>query len=185
MERSDNQPAASCVLLAGRRPDAEDAQNCRFPIANALLVRERIRTLFDDRRPGHLVCSAACGADLLALDVAGDFGVKRHVVLPFAVSIFRDVSVTDRPGFWGPLFDRLVADVEREGRLAILGEAQGSDEAFEAVNDALLQTAQALSADVLAVAVWEGNSRGKGDLTEHLLDTASRVGIETTEILTR
>ena len=173
------------VLLAGRRPDPEGSGDRRFPVENVLLVRERLLALFVDREPDDLVCSAACGADLLALDVAGDLGVRRHVVLPFAVPAFRSASVTDRPGAWGGLFDRVVGDVEREGGLRVLDEPEGSDAAFEAANGALLETARSLDGRLLAVAVWEGRSRGEGDLTEHLLRTAADAGAETAEVLTR
>lgn len=176
---------APCVLLAGRRPDSDDAEVERFPIENVVLVRERIRALFAERRPGHLVCSAACGADLLALDVAGDLGVRRHVVLPFEQAAFRASSVTDRPGSWGTLFDRVVREVAEAGGLTVLDEESGDEAAYEAASDRLLEEALGLNVDVLAVAVWEGASRGEGDLTEALLGSASRAGARTTELLTR
>lgn len=172
------------VLLAGRRPDPPDAEARRLPVENVLLVRERLRALFVERRPAHLVCSAACGADLLALDVAGDLGVRRHVVLPFAAAEFREASVTDRPGHWGPLYDRVVREIEAEGRLTVLSEVPETDEAFAAANDALLQTATALDGALVAVAVWEGAPRGHGDLTAHLVRAAERAGAETLSVLT-
>ena len=47
-----------------------------------------------------LVCSAACGADLIALQAAGRVSLRRRIVLPFEPSRFRDSSVVDRPGDW-------------------------------------------------------------------------------------
>ena len=179
------QARSPTVLLAGRRPDPEGAGYRRFPIENAVLVRERLRAFFVDREPRHLVCSAACGADLLALDVAGDLGVERHVVLPFDVGAFKASSVTDRPGSWGALYDRVVREVEAAGGLTVLSaDPDDDDDAYAAVNGHLLQTAQGVGAPVLAVAVWEGRPRGDGDLTAHLLDTATEAGASTDSLST-
>lgn len=178
------QPPSPTVLLAGRRPDPPGTEEGRFPFGNVLLVRERIRVLFEERRPGHLVCSAACGTDLLALDVAGDLGIRRHVVLPFAVAAFRESSVTDRPGHWGPLYDRIVSDVERRGDLTVLDEQPGEDTAYAAANDRLAAVATSLGRDIVAVAVWDGEPRSDGDLTQHLIETAAAAGAEVVEIAT-
>src|SRR6476646_7796432 len=58
------------AALAGRRIDAADSEKSRFPLANVSLVRDRLRELFIKRGVDTLVCSAACGADLVALEVA-------------------------------------------------------------------------------------------------------------------
>ncbi len=77
------------VALAGRRIDAEAAQTASFPLANVARVRQELHDLLVKLKPLALVSSAACGADLLALDEAGALGIRRRVVLPFdADSIF-------------------------------------------------------------------------------------------------
>lgn len=171
-------------LLAGRRPDPADADVARFPIANAIAVRERLRALMITHRPTHLVCSAACGADLLALDIAGDLGVQRHVVLPFDVFTFRESSVTDRPGSWGAVYDRILNEVKAANRLTVLDENSGSEAAYASVNDHLLSIAQGLEGYILAVAVWEGSPRGEDDLTLHLFNSAAHIGAKTAEVIT-
>ncbi len=98
------------IALAGRRIDPPDIANPAFPLANVDAVRIRLREFFQAQSAAALVCSAACGADLLALDVAGTLGIRRRVVLPFAAERFRETSVTDRPGDWGSIFDRVIAD---------------------------------------------------------------------------
>ena len=60
------------IALAGRRTDAPDAANVRFPPANVDIVKERIRRHLERLTARTLVCSAACGADLVALDAAGE-----------------------------------------------------------------------------------------------------------------
>jgi hypothetical protein len=136
-----------------------------------------------------LVCSGACGADLLALDAAGELGLRRRMVLPFEPARFRAGSVTDRPGLWGPLFDQTVAQIEAAGDLVVLGHAGNLDEAYVAVNRAIFDEAARLAhtdpdGRVRAVVVWEGRSRGPGDLTDSFAREARVRGLDVVEILT-
>lgn len=117
---------ATTIALAGRRIDAPDAETPRFPLANVPLVRDRLRAFFVERGAGTLVCSAACGADLVALEAAKSLGMRCRIVLPFDPARFRQTSVTDRPGDWGPTYDRLVETARREGDLVVLeGAGEG------------------------------------------------------------
>ena len=170
------------VVLAGRRPDPEGRDDARFPLSAAGAVRLRLRTLWAELRPERLVCSAACGADLLALDEAGRLGIKRTVVLPFSVKAFRRTSVTDRPGDWGPLYDRTVREVDQAGGLLILDCAEG-DAAFAAVTDRLVKEAFRAGRDVVAVAVWEGRGADDGE-TGRLIDLAMEQGGRVREVST-
>jgi len=178
---------ARVVALAGRRIDAADAA-ARFPLANVERVRERLRTLLRAQGSAALVCSAACGADLIALDVAGALGLRRRVVLPFAPERFRETSVTDRPGDWGPLFDRIIGEVAATGDVVMLGLDEGDDATYAAANAAILDEAEGLAAgqpsEVVAVIVWEGASRGQGDLTEAFATAARARGHPVREVST-
>jgi hypothetical protein len=62
--------------------------------------------------------------------VARRAGIRRRVILPFAVDRFRETSVVDRPGNWGPLFDGLVADAAAHGDLVILEAGEGDQASF-------------------------------------------------------
>ena len=176
------------TALAGRRIDAADADTPRFPLVNAEIVRDRLKALLRAKGSDTLVCSAACGADLIALDVAGELGLRRRVVLPFGPGRFRATSVTDRPGDWGPLFDRIIDEVQAKGDVVLLGLDEGDDATYAAANDAILNEAEALAAeppaDVVAVIVWEGGSRGEGDLTEAFATSARARGHPAREVLT-
>ena len=184
------------IALAGRRIDAPDTTVSRFPLRNSAAVRENIRRLFTERQATALVCSAACGADLLALDVAGELGIARHIVLPFAKQRFRSASVIDRPGEWGGLFDRITGEVEAAGNLVILHDEREDDAIFAIANRVILDEAQSLARqhsqdksgppanDILAVIVWEGQTRGEGDLTADFVDEARARAIPVAEILT-
>lgn len=187
------------MALAGRRVDPADQPVPRFPLANASIVSARMQALLERRRPAALVCSAACGADLLALDAAGTLGLRRRIVLPFAPDDFRRTSVTDRPGDWGPLFDRIITEVGAAGDLVVLDCAPDGEFAYERTNERILDEAHSL-ADiatdcphptdpiapdmVVAVIVWEGRSRGAGDLTEQFATLARGRGMTVEEILT-
>jgi len=184
------------IALAGRRIDAPDSTIPRFPLENAAAVRERIYTFLVDRKVRALVCSAACGADLLALDAAGALGVQRRIVLPFEQNRFRAASVTDRPGKWGKLFDRIIKEVEAAGDIVVLSEEGEDDAIFAVANRTILDEALALArlaprdkreqsaTPVLAVLVWDSQSRGEGDLTADFADEARARGLPVVEIAT-
>jgi hypothetical protein len=167
------------VALAGRRIDAPGTTPPGFPPDQVDRVRaDLVRTL---RAAGvrALVASAACGADLLGLEVAETLGARRRIVLPFERSHFKTESVTDRPGDWGKTFERLVDAANAAGDLVVLGLPH-SDDAYARTNVAILDDAARLARTtgdtVLSVAVWDRQSRGPDDLTEHFLQLAKRHG---------
>ncbi len=175
------------VALAGRRIDAPDAP-IRFSPRSVEPVRGLLRAYFTEGGASCLVSSAACGADLLALDVAGSLDMRRRVVLPYSPERFRETSVTDRKGDWGPLFDEVVEAVSVSGDLVVLeGQKEGSA-AYAAAQEAILDEAQAIAAaegsELLAAVVWNGDSRGAGDMTERFAQRAEARGIAVDTILT-
>lgn len=176
------------IALGGRRVDAADAKDQRFPVQNVDLVRERISTLLQTEGAIALVGSAACGADLLAMSEAGKLGLGRRVVLPFDRKKFRITSVIDRPGDWGTLYDKLLDEVVKSGDLLII-HAKSEDEAYTDVNHAIVDEAlalgQSLGQPVIAVLVWDGKSRGARDFTQEFGVYARIKGITIVEIMTR
>lgn len=187
------QTAGAVVALAGRRIDAPGTNPPRFPLDNVPLVRERLAKLFQDECVAILVCSAACGADLLALEEAKRLGLRRRIVLPFSPQRFRETSVVDRPGDWGPVFDGLIATAQRTGDLVVLDATLGSDDAaYTAANQAIVRETQALARVHLGdpplrrivVVVWEGSAREESDATGGLRDSAVTAGFEERSILT-
>jgi len=181
------------VALAGRRIDATDADSPRFPLSSIELVRSRLHKLLSEKEATALVCSAACGADLLALSVAGDLDMRRRVVLPFTREHFRETSVVDRPGEWGTLFDAICDEVSEQGDLVILGCSEDDEAAYSAVSSAILEEAVRLqtldkSSDeqaILVVIVWEGAARGDADETAAFAKEARSRGLSVEEVLTR
>lgn len=156
------------AALAGRRIDPADALAPHFPAGSVPDVQRRIARVLRAEHVSAIVCAAACGADLTALAAAAELGIRRCIVLPYAVDVFRRESVVDRPGDWGPLFDRFVAEAQAAGDLVILG-ISAEREPFEQANAAILDEAQALSRAAsqatAAFVVWDGPLTGRVDYT--------------------
>jgi hypothetical protein len=185
------------VALAGRRIDADGAP-VRFPLKQAPSVKGRLTRLLRDLQADTLVCSAACGADLLALEAAAALNIPVTIVLPFAPERFRETSVVDRPGNWGRRYDAVMKHASRDATVdhihVIEPPAGGDDDAYQEATDAILDDAQKLAgeaslsgeeSEVVAVVVWEGASRGEGDLTEYFRQGALKRGFTAQEISTR
>ena len=175
------------IALAGRRVDAINAEEPRFPLQNVEQVSKNVRALLEEHSATAVVCSAACGADLVSLREAGKLRLQRRVVLPFSREKFREGSVVDRPGDWGELYDSILDEVEAKGDLVVLNLAK-DDEAYSATNRAILDQAIALgmkrSEPVGATLVWDGASRGKNDYTEAFGSEARKRGLPTYEVST-
>jgi hypothetical protein len=175
------------IALAGRRIDAANAEAPRFPLENVELVRQRVREMLGAYRATALVSSAACGADLIALSEAGSLGLRRRVVLPFDCERFRKTSVTDRPGDWGSFYDKVIDELLASGDLVVMSE-MAEEIAYSMANRAILNEAislaKKLNQPVGAALVWEGTSRGKGDITEEFGAEARKQGFSVVEIKT-
>lgn len=182
---------AAVAAVAGRRIDAPDTMPPRFPLGAIPLVRQRLAALLVEERVSALVASAACGADLIALEEAARLGIRRRIVLPFPVDRFRTVSVTDRPGDWGPLFDRLVAEAAAGGDLIILPAGGGTnDDAYDEATRVIVAEAQGLARTLLpprrclGITVWEGARRAGTDASGGFRERAAAAGFEERIILT-
>lgn len=171
------------VVSAGRRVDAADAAVPRFPQQNVPGVQSQIEDFLNHQRPAALVASGACGADLLVLQAALNISVPCHVLLPSSPDTFRESSVTDRPGNWGPIYDAVL----KASKVEVLSLPQGQ-EGYMEINRKLLDKAQELAqaqgAPVTALVIWNRESRGDDDVTAHFLDEATRRGIAVQEIST-
>lgn len=164
------------VALAGRRIDAAGQESARFPQTHVAAVRQRLRDAFVKEGMGVLVSSAACGVDLIGQDVAATLGLRRVIVLPFARARFRETSVVDRPGDWGPMFDRLVSSVSADDLR--VGRSPTEDAAYLHVNATILDVAQEIAKGdaVVALVAWDGQRR-EGDVTGAFIDAARRRGL--------
>jgi len=178
---------AMIIALAGRRIDAPDAKERRFPLQNLRSVSKQVRVILEGCRATNLVCSAACGADLIALSEAGSLGLRRRIILPFERLRFRSTSVTDRPGDWGVLYDEILDQVEAAGELIILqntSEKNGYMAASRRILDEALSMGEKFREPINAMLVWDGASRGDHDLTAAFGVDAQNLGLPLLEVRT-
>jgi hypothetical protein len=193
-ERAKQIAYHAIIALAGRRIDAPGTDPPRFPAKNEPVVRERIAGFLSSEHAEAIVCSAACGVDLIALEEAARLGLRRRIVLPFPPKRFRETSVTDRPGDWGPVFDRLVAEAEATADLVILDRVAGDDDAaYAAANQVIIREAEALAKDTpdgilhrrVLLIVWEGVARSGTDASGGLQTLATQAGFGQRFLLTQ
>lgn len=176
------------MALAGRRIDATDATPPRFPSVAIAAVEARLAGMFREECAAVLVCSAACGADILALEVAVSLGLQTRLVLPFAAAVFRSSSVIDRGNAWGPRFDRVLEIALQRQDVVTLNQCTEPADAYEAANVAILaqasELAEAMRARKLAVTVWDGVPRASRDGTAAFATVARRLGWQLRELST-
>ena len=176
----------SIVALAGQRVDAPGRPTPRFPPERVAAVSARIRATLLDLQAAALVCSAACGADLLALEEARALGIRRCVVLPFDARRFRETSVADRPGGWDALFDRMLRELGPAGDVETMSPAGNDGDGYAAANIRILEIAQSLAAadstDAIAVVVWDRDAADWYTVTERFIDEARRRALPVVEV---
>jgi hypothetical protein len=182
------------VAVAGRRIDPEPAEARHFPFEQVPKVEHELHRLLEDIGVSILVTSAACGADLLALKVAGEMSIPARIILPFSAARFKATSVLDRPrpGYWGELFDHAIAAARANGEVIELGGDAGSDGSYSAASAAIIKDALSLAASQdhaadrmpIAVIIWEGKGRAGSDATDEFRQSAEAAGFEIRSILT-
>jgi hypothetical protein len=157
------------LAVAGRRIDAEGAEERRFPAGNEAVVTARLRDVMVSANGQAVVCSAACGTDILTLETAAHLGLRRRVVLPFSRRQFRASSVVDRGENWGRRFDAILEQLT-DSNIVELNLQPGDKNAYIAANAKILDEATEWAASsksrALAVVVWNGFSRGPADVTD-------------------
>jgi hypothetical protein len=183
------------VALAGRRIDADDAEEKNFPLENVAKVKAVLKDFFMVHQPKTLVCSAACGSDLIALEVAGELGIHRIMVLPFLPDVFKKKSVTDRPGNWEEIFNKAYNEMRSREEVIVLHYDTEAPNVYHQTNLAILNKAENLletttlvngeNKKIMAVIVWDGKSRKNNDVTAHFLQEAERRNIPLKEIFTQ
>jgi len=175
------------IALSGRRIDAFNAKDVRFPLRNVDLVGRRIRSMFEADGVKALVTSAACGADLIALSEAGALGLPRRIVLPSTRDDFKRNSVLDRPGAWSSLYDEVLEAVSASGNLIVMDRALQRPD-YSAASLAILDETAALAKELgdspAAALIWDGSSRGDHDITEEFGEEARKRGLRVIEIST-
>jgi hypothetical protein len=177
------------AALAGRRIDKPGTAPPVFPLRNEQLVADRISTFFEEESVTNLVCSAANGADLIALEIALDSDVACRIILPTGPDDFKTTSVSDRPGDWDQRFDQVLRRLRPTDDLIVMGsETPESHDAYEQVNEQIFAHAMSISREsnqpIVAVAVWNKKMSGTEDLTASFIKVAKRNNIRVVEVAT-
>jgi hypothetical protein len=181
------------LAIAGRRVDAVGAAIQRFPLQNTEAVENQVRALVHQLSPVAVVSSAACGADLIALTVAASFQVRRRIVIAGPVDEFRAVSVVDRPGPWGKLFDELIGEAEISGDIVCVAPEEDASSLYIRTNARIIdealwlarnQSDKTIRTRVIGVLIWEGKRRGPNDFTADFADRLKNRGLEVRSIST-
>jgi hypothetical protein len=179
--------SGTVLAVAGRRIDAVDAREPRFPAGNEALVTARLCDAMVSANGLAVVCSAACGTDILTLETAAHLGLPRRVVLPYSREHFRASSVADRGEDWGRRFDAILDQLPSED-VVELNLQPGDKNAYAAANARILDEATAWAARsdrrTVAVVVWNGSSRGATDLTDAFRRLAIERNLQTVNVLT-
>jgi hypothetical protein len=185
-----NSSGRSVAAVAGRRIDAPNTSASSFAPGAIGRVMAEVKRLFARHNVEAVVASAACGADIVALEAARARGIRIRIVLPFSSARFRQTSVIDRGEEWGPRYDALIEDAKRLGDLVVLEQGNQDDDnaAYGAATARIIQEALALShaasAKPLAIAIWDERPRETNDATKDFLDQASRAGFDCQSIST-
>lgn len=155
------------VACVGHLIDRPGRREPRFPPELATEVGRAIAARLDAVGAGIGFASAACGADLLALEALIARGAATHVVLPYErVEFARDSVHVAAGASWAERFDRAMAAatevIEASGHR--VGDGAASFEyAFRLLDGSAAMRADELETDLTGVAVWDGrDGDGRG-----------------------
>jgi hypothetical protein len=173
------------VMYTGHMIDQPGRAVPRFPIELEAAVTAAVRQRLEILRPMAAYGSAACGSDILCLEVMRELGGETHIVLPFPPVEFHRVSVDFAPGRWGERFERVLA-AANSVTITSDHRARGSRATFEYANFILTGMArlraQVLQTDLCGLAISDEKppSGGGGGGAASLLGLwqSQHVGVE-------
>ncbi len=114
--------------------------------------------------------------------------MQRRVILPFDPIWFRRTSVTDRPGDWGPVYDRVLTELDATQDVVTMDGHGNETAAYAAANHMILDQAAALArslgTEAIAALVWDGVPRDDEDLTATFGREARGRGLRVDEVWT-
>jgi class 3 adenylate cyclase/tetratricopeptide (TPR) repeat protein len=174
------------MVFTGHMIDAPGRDEPRFPQHMAEEVRRQIRSKIEKLRPAAAYGSAACGADILCLEVVKELGGELHIVLPFPAEQFRLESVEFcGQEDWGNRFQRLLDDASE---VMVIGEKPPPSgvSAFEYANLVMTGLArlrsQVLDTNLHGLAIWDGSIAGDVGGTSSVVDMWLRHGVATEQV---
>lgn len=173
------------LAFTGHMVDAEERSAPRFPARIVPAVRSAIAERLLEISPVAVYSSAACGSDLICLELAQEQGAETHIVLPFPADEFRAVSVDFAGGDWSKRFEWALR-AARSVTVASPHRASGSAATFEYANLILTGMArlraQVLDTELRGLAVLDPSSAGAAGGSSSLVDLWAQQGIASDRI---
>jgi class 3 adenylate cyclase len=150
----------SVVVFVGHMIDQPGRPVPRFPSSIERTVCEALRERLIKMNAGIGFSSAACGSDVLFLEVLSELGGEAHIVLPYQKELFFRDSVDIIPGAdWEERAQRALEHTVDVVTVSDQKLAIGSI-SFEYANEVLLGLAAAragyLDAELKPLAIWDG-----------------------------
>ena len=160
------------VAFTGHLLDAPGRRSPRFPAEAAPSVRRSIESLLESMGAGIGYSSAACGADVLFLEVLQERGGESNVVLPFDRPDFFAASVAFAGEEWVRRAERVLAKSVRVDQ-ATRGKYNADDLLFFYANSLIIGKAilrsRFLETEPHLLAVWDGkDNRAVGGTAEFI-----------------
>lgn len=151
------------LVFTGNMIDQPGRPAPRFPAQLEPAVRRALRERLAALVPLAVYASAACGADILCLELVRELGGETHVVLPFPPAEFRRASIDFATNGWGGRFDAVLAAADSV-TVASEHRASGSAATFEYANLILTGMgrlrSQSLDTSLRGLAVWDPEALG-------------------------
>jgi len=157
----------------------------RFPHEQQAVVAEKVRERLRTRRVGFLHGALACGADIIIAEIALELGAELHLVLPFSIDEFVEISVARGGPDWPGRFHRCLAaaaSVTIASDSAYSGDAVLFAYSSRIAMGQALNRAASLDARVWQLAVFDGEEGNETGGTGHDIKQWQRAG-GTTEII--
>ncbi len=150
---------ARIAIFSGHMVDSPTRPEPRFPPEIEDRVRARLREELEAAGVNIGFASAASGADIIFHEVLGELGGESHVILPYGREEFLATSVGRPDSAWARRFKRVLEGAKQVTQ-ASLHRLEDDALSHEYANMVLIGQAmnatEMLSADLLAVAVWDG-----------------------------
>ena len=162
------------VAFTGHMIDSPGRKVPRFPPVLEERVKDAIRSALDYFDPGIGYSSAACGSDILFLELMQERKAETNVVLPFELEEFLQVSVNFAGDQWQTRADQVLARCTQRVQ-ATEGKYLGDDLLFDYANHVIMGKAllrsSMLETDTALVAVWDPKSSAATGGTSDFVQT--------------
>lgn len=142
----------------------------RFPHAQQAMVAEQVRERLRAHRVGFAHGSLACGADIIIAEIALELGAELHLVLPFDIEEFVEISVAPGGSDWTDRFRRCLTaatSVTIASDSAYSGDAVLFAYAARIAMGQAMNRAASIDARTWQLAVFDGETGAETGGTAH------------------